>query len=432
MSMIDGARVPKRTLEWLTASAARILLLGVAVALAVAAVVMTVLMRPPVAELTELVRTLALTSILSLGLSFFLYRRGLARSPSLSLTLVLAYVWAALLILVNVLVMAQFMFVNDHDLALSIVLLIFGGIIASTFGVFVAASVADSLRQLAATAREVAAGNLGARAPVGGRDEVAQVAEAFNEMASQLEEAAARREEVERLRRDLIAWTSHDLRTPLTSVRAMVEALSDGVVEDPERVQRYYRTIRADILALNDLIDDLFELAQLQAGGLKLEMAPHAIGDLISDALERFQPLAGRQEVALHGEVAAGVGSVMVNASRMSRVLANLIGNALQHTPAGGTVWVRARPGDGGVFVEVQDSGPGFSAEDLPRIFEQFYRGEQARSRATGGAGLGLAIAHAVVEAHGGRIWAENGAEGGAVVGFWLPGNADRTEVNLL
>lgn len=430
--MIDGARVPRRTIEWLSASPARVLLLGVALALAVAAVVMTVLMQPPLAELTELVRTLALTSILSLGLSFILYRRGLARSPSLSLTLVLAYVWAALLLLVNVLVMAQYMFVNDHDLALSIVLLVFGGIIASTFGVFVAASVSDSLSQLAATAREVAAGNLDARAPVTGRDEVAEVAEAFNEMAAQLEEAAARREEVERLRRDLIAWTSHDLRTPLTSVRAMVEALSDGVVEDPERVQRYYRTIRADVLALNDLIDDLFELAQLQAGGLKLEMARHSIGDLISDALESFRPLASRQDVTMRGEVADRVGPVMMNASRMGRVLANLISNALQHSPAGGTVWVRARPGDGGVYVDVQDSGPGFSADDLPRIFEQFYRGEEARSRATGGAGLGLAIAHAVVEAHHGRIWAENAEEGGAVVGFWLPGNSEHTEVNLL
>ncbi len=136
--------------------------------------------------------------------------------------------------LVNVLVMAQQMFFNQHDLALSIVLLLFGVIIATTFGIFVAATVTDGLRQLAETAQALAEGDLSARVRVPGRDEVSQVALAFNEMAEQLQQAACQREELEVLRRDLIAWTSHDLRTPLTSIRAMIEALHDGVVDDPE------------------------------------------------------------------------------------------------------------------------------------------------------------------------------------------------------
>lgn len=399
----------------------RILLPGVSMALLVAVVVMILLMQPPIAEIAELVRTLALTSILSLALGFLLYRRGLTRSPSLLFTLVFSYIWAALLTLVNVLVMAGLMFVNEHDLALSLVLLLFAAIIAVTFGIFVAAGMTDGLRKLADTAQAVAGGDLSARARVAGRDEVARVAKAFNEMAAQLEEADARRQEVEQMRRDLVAWTSHDLRTPLTSIRALVEALHDGVVNEPETVQRYYRTLRSDVVALNRLIDDLFELAQLEAGGVKLEMAPHMLSELVADVVERFQAVAAERYISLEESVGASVGAVVMSPEKIDRVLANLIGNALAHTPAGGDVQVMARRTVEGVEVTVRDSGRGFAEADLPRVFEQFYRGEAARSRATGGAGLGLAIAHGLVEAHGGRIWAENPDGGGGLVGFLLP-----------
>ncbi len=408
----------------ISASPSRMLVVGVTVALLVAAVVMTWLMRPPLGDLTQLIRTLALTSIISLGAGFLLYRRGLARSPSLSLTLIMSYVWSALLILFNVLVMAQQMFFSPHDLGLAVVLLLFGLVIATTFGVFASALVTDSLRQLADKAQQIAAGDLSARVRVTGRDEAGQVAVAFNHMAEQLQQAAQQREELEKMRRDLIAWTSHDLRTPLTSIRVMIEALNDGVVNEPETVQRYYRTIRADIVALNSLIDDLFELAQLDAGGLVLEMAPHSLNDLLSDTLETFNVLARQREVALEGQVAPGVDTVVMNAPKIGRVLTNLIGNALQYTPAGGRVKVLAtRADDGGIRVVVQDSGSGFAAADLSRVFEKFYRGEQARTRATGGAGLGLALAQAIVEAHGGHMWASNRPAGGAEVGFFLPQN---------
>ncbi len=408
----------------ISASPSRMLVVGVTVALLVAAVVMTWLMRPPLGDLTQLIRTLALTSIISLGAGFLLYRRGLARSPSLSLTLIMSYVWSALLILFNVLVMAQQMFFSPHDLGLAVVLLLFGLVIATTFGVFASALVTDSLRQLADKAQQIAAGDLSARVRVTGRDEAGQVAVAFNHMAEQLQQAAQQREELEKMRRDLIAWTSHDLRTPLTSIRVMIEALNDGVVNEPETVQRYYRTIRADIVALNSLIDDLFELAQLDTGGLVLEMAPHSLNDLLSDTLETFNVLARQREVALEGQVAPGVDTVVMNAPKIGRVLTNLIGNALQYTPAGGRVKVLAtRADDGGIRVVVQDSGSGFAAADLSRVFEKFYRGEQARTRATGGAGLGLALAQAIVEAHGGHMWASNRPAGGAEVGFFLPQN---------
>jgi signal transduction histidine kinase len=255
------------------------------------------------------------------------------------------------------------------------------------------------------------------------------VAASFNDMAAQLQQAEEERRELETLRKDLIAWTSHDLRTPLTSMRVMVEALHDGMVQDEATQQRYYRTIRAEVVALNELIDDLFELAQIDAGGLKLEKSAVSLSDLISDTVEGFRPICEQKDVNLSGQVGEDLESVIMDASRISRVLANLMNNALQHTPAGGRIEVDAAHGDGEVIVVVRDSGPGFDPEDLPRVFERFYRGEQARSRATGGAGLGLAIANGIVEAHGGRIWAENASAGplaggtasGAVVGFTIP-----------
>ncbi|MEJ2747020.1 MAG: HAMP domain-containing sensor histidine kinase [Anaerolineae bacterium] len=408
-------------INWFNRAPWRILALGIILALVVAGLLMWVLMQAPSREIVALVTTLTVTSFISVGLGYLLYHRGWTRSPSLALTLVMTYGWAALLTLFNVWVMSQQMFASEHDLLLSGVLLLFAAIIATTFGVFAAASLTNGLRQLAHSAQAIAAGDLAVRVEVTGRDEVAQVGRVFNEMAAQLQQAEAQRAELETLRRDLIAWTSHDLRTPLTSIRAMVEALHDGLVADQETVQRYYRTIRADVIALNSLIDDLFELAQLDAGGLVLEMSPFSFADLVSDALESFQVLAQRRGIDLQASVAADVGQVWLNAPKIGRVLANLLSNALRYTPEGGQVAVTAVRTPEGVQVTVQDSGSGFHPGDIPRLFEQFYRGEQARSRSTGGAGLGLAIARGIVEAHNGRIWAENAPNGGAIVAFLLP-----------
>ena len=201
----------------------------------------------------------------------------------------------------------------------------------------------------------------------------------------------------------------------------MIEALHDGVVDDPETVQRYYRTIRSDIISLNSLIDDLFELAQLDAGGLKMDMAFHSLSDIVSDTLESFQLIAQKRNINLQGEVGDGLDPVWLNAPKIGRVLTNLLSNAMRYTSENSDVLVKAWREGENVTVTVQDSGPGFDEKDLPRVFEQFYRGEEARSRATGGAGLGLAIARGVIDAHDGRIWAENASEGGALVGFMLP-----------
>ena len=223
------------------------------------------------------------------------------------------------------------------------------------------------------------------------------------------------------MRRNLIAWAGHDLRTPLASIQALVEALADGLVEDPAMQQRYLRTAQRDIQSLSLLIDDLFDLAQFDAGALELSLQPVDLNDLISDTVNRFAEVAARKGVALSGHAAAGADLVRVDVQKIERVLANLIANAIRHTPAGGDVRVQARRQGAVTLVEVIDTGEGIAADDLHYIFDQFYRGEKSRSHATGGSGLGLAIAKRIVEAHGGEIGVESEAGQGARFWFTLP-----------
>jgi signal transduction histidine kinase len=403
--------------------ALRILIVGLAAALAVGLAATLLLMQPASEELAALFTPLTLTAVASLSGGYLLYRLGRFRSARLHWTLLAGYGFSTLTTLAHVWIMARLMFLNEHDFALVTVLLAFAAIIAATLGYFASAAVTKAVDDVTQSAQAVARGNLAARVAVSGRDELALLAETFNYMAEQLESAARQQKEVDNLRRDLIAWTSHDLRTPLTSIRAMVEALADGVVTDPDMAGRYLQTIRADVQRLNVLIDDLFELAQLDAGGLKFDLAPHSLRDLISDSLESFRALAQQRGIQLSGEVAEGVDPVTLNAQKAGRVLGNLLSNALRHTPEGGTVRVKAERAPGAVRVEVRDSGAGIPPEDLGRIFERFYRGDAARARVptSTGAGLGLAIARGIVEAHGGTIWAENAEGGGARFVFTLP-----------
>jgi signal transduction histidine kinase len=201
----------------------------------------------------------------------------------------------------------------------------------------------------------------------------------------------------------------------------MVEALNDGVVTDPATVQRYLRTMQAEITSLSGLISDLFELSQLDSGVLRLQFETSSIQDLISDTLETLQPQAQRKGLRLAGEVASGLEPVLMDPMRVQRVLFNLVQNAIRHTPSDGTVLLEARDGGREIQVSVVDTGEGIQAEDLPLVFDQFYRGNRARSREDGGAGLGLAIARGLVEAHGGRIWVESSVGQGSRFTFTLP-----------
>jgi signal transduction histidine kinase len=395
---------------------------GVALTLALALGAFFVLMRPPMSDLGLMALFLAITAGISVAAGYGAYRLGwINHSPSMAWVVLGGYALASLLTFVNVWITARLMFASEHDLLLATVLLLFAGGIAVSVGYFLSAAVTDRIVTLNRAAKEIARGKLNVRVPVTGNDEMASLARTFNEMAARLEAVDQKQRELDTLRRNLIAWAGHDLRTPLASIRAIVEALADGVVEEPATEQRYLRTAQREIRSLSLLIDDLFELAQIDAGGLRLELGPNSISDLISDTMESFSELAARQGVTLAGSAAPGVDPVLMDAQQIGRVLSNLLGNALRHTPPGGTIQVEARRTDEGVEVSISDTGEGIGAEDLPHVFERFYRGEKSRSRATGGAGLGLAIAEGIVQAHGGEIGVQSSAGEGTRFYFMLP-----------
>ena len=217
------------------------------------------------------------------------------------------------------------------------------------------------------------------------------------------------RREIEEARRQLVAAASHDLRTPLASLRLLVESIDDGVATGETR-DRYLKEIRTHVAVLSDLIDDLFELSRIEAGDISWTMGQVKVRELIGDTVAAMRAPAAERGVSLAAELPAGDLLANANAEKVQRVLFNLIQNAIRHTPADGSVTVRARPAAGGVEVEVADDGEGILASDGERVFDAFYRGDAARREE--GAGLGLAISRAIVEAHGGRIWFEDGAPG--------------------
>jgi signal transduction histidine kinase len=287
-------------------------------------------------------------------------------------------------------------------------MLLFAALLAIGFSLFWAGPMAARIERMREGAAQLAAGNLETALPVDGHDELAQLAEDFNRMAAALQQAAVHEREVEQARRELVAAVSHDLRTPLAVVRALLEAVIDGIVANPEMEARYLRSAQAEILHLNQLVDDLFELAQIDAHVLHLTLERASLRDLISDTLSSFQPQAEQQGVRLLGEVSNGIDPVLISPAKMQRVLHNLIGNALRHTPSDGMILVRAEPRGRVIQVEVADTGQGIPAEDLPKIFDRSFRGEASRTaqgvNGSSGAGLGLTIARGLIEAHGGTI----------------------------
>ena len=396
--------------------------IGILIILAISLVFFTVLMLPPMKQLALMALYLGITALVSALIGYIAYRLGWINfSPALSWTLLGGYVLASILTFFNVWFSAQLMFASEHDLSLAIVLLVFASGMAMMLGYFLSSTVIERIQLLKDAAEKLATGDLKTRVSVNGRDEVAALAVTFNQMAEKLQAADQMQRELESLRRDLIAWVSHDLQTPLTSMRAILEALSDGVVEDPETVKRYLNTAQRDVRSLSALIDDLFQMAQLDAGGFPLNLAKASLGDLVSDTLESFTQLAKQQEITLEGQVDSDVDPVMMDTQAIGRVLNNLIGNALRHTANGGRVSVWAQRTARGVEVTVSDTGEGIRAEDLPHIFERFYRGEKSRNRGTGGAGLGLAIARGIVQAHGGDIKVESQVGKGTQFTFHIP-----------
>ena len=337
---------------------------------------------------------------------------GLGRLPSVRTRLVALAVLAVGLPLASVLLSGWVMFHMGDDVKILAVSAA-SAAIAVVAALLLARTISRPLEQVRSAAAALSSGDLGARATVDGPTEISELAGAFNEMAESLEGLFD-------ARRELVAWASHDLRAPLANMQAMLEAIEDGLVEPTD----YIGPLHEQAAALALLVDDLFELAQIDAGALILDVHEAQLSGLVDVCLRGVQAEALQRGVHLEADVAASV-TAPVAADKLERVLLNLLTNALRHTPADGTVAVRARQGDDEVRVSVEDTGVGIEDATGDRMFERFWRGDRARQGAH--AGLGLAIARGLVEAHGGQIWAESRPGGGTRVSFTLPAPAGRS-----
>jgi signal transduction histidine kinase len=330
----------------------------------------------------------------------------LRRLPTVRLQLAGLALVAVLLPLGAVLVSGLVMFQSGHDLT---ILAVAAGCASAALAasLLVAGSISGGLGRLAATSGRLARGELSARATEGGPAELSQLSAAFNEMAANLERLFD-------ARRELVAWASHDLRTPLANMQAMLEAVEDGLASADD----YLPALRDQVRALSLLVDDLFELVRIESGALTLELREAQLAGLVDGCLRGVAAEARARQVGLAAQVDSSV-VVRCAPEKVERVLQNLLANALRHTPSDGSVAVFVSSEAHAVRVTVEDTGDGLDEESHERMFERFWRGDPARSAR--GAGLGLAIARGLVEAHGGRIWAEDRPGGGARVSFTLP-----------
>jgi signal transduction histidine kinase len=408
-----SAQLPKLRLapQWL---------IGALSAFAIVASLALLWLRVSQAEFQDLIAYLLLSAALSVAAGYAAYRWAESGKRSIRTKILVAYGVGVGIVIVNILVTAQLMFLSSHDLSLLILLLVFGSVLSVTIGASIAGRMTAAVRQLAEGAQRVSSGDLRTRVTVLTNDELADLARSFNVMIENVSESEMLLRRAEESRRDLIAAVSHDLRTPLTAIRAMLEALSDGVVDDPETVRRYHETMRVQVSHLARLIDDLFELSQLDAAPKPFELNPGDLTAVVREAAETLAMTSSSRGVAIrfHG---VGATPALLDSLRIARVVGNLVENAVRHAPEGSHVDVAVRRSAGAAEVIVEDSGPGVAPDDLERIFSRFYRGEKSRSRTHGGAGLGLAIARGIVDVHGGTIWAENRPAGGARFIFSIP-----------
>jgi signal transduction histidine kinase len=283
--------------------------------------------------------------------------------------------------------------------------------VALVAGALAARSLTRPLRDLTAATQAVASGDFERVVEVGSRDELGALAESFNQMSRALAESR-------RLRRQMTADIAHELRTPLSIILGHLDALEDRVLADPAEA---VRVVRDETERLARLVDDLRTLTRADAGELALAKRPAGAVDIVGRALAAFQPQAAAKHIALSADLESGLEPIELDPDRILQVLANLLANAVFHTPDGGRIHLTCHATSTGIRFRVQDSGPGFAPEDLERVFDRFYRSDHARRREDGGSGLGLAIARSIVEAHGGRIEARNVPAGGAEIILDLP-----------
>jgi signal transduction histidine kinase len=334
----------------------------------------------------------------------------LLRRASLRLSMQASGIVPVLAIVVGTLGTAEAMFLSQHDLGVVVMVCIIAGIVASAVSWLLGRQVESGSAALRQAARSLGDGAGKFRPPaLPLAAEFAVLSEELAQTSAKLERSRTRERALEQSRRQLVAWVSHDLRTPLAGLRAMAEALEDGLAADPPR---YHKQMRVEAERLASLVDDLFELSRIHSGTLQLSQDEITLDDLVSDVLASTEVLARERGVKLDGE-ASGQLTVRADPRELSRALSNLLTNAIRYTPPGGLVYVEARPEHEGALLTVADGCGGIPEADLPHVFELAWRGTDARSPAPdSGAGLGLAIVRGVVEAHRGSVRVVNAGPG--------------------
>lgn len=302
---------------------------------------------------------------------------------------------------------ARAMFIDAHDLTAFAVIACTAGAIGVLAAWRLARRVRVDTDALGALSRSIAEGHHPDTGPGGSVTELAHLGDQLSEMSRRLHEAHDRELALERSRRELVAWVSHDLRSPLASIRAMAEALEDGVVTDPDDVRRYLHAIGIETDRLTLLVDDLFELSRITSGVIELRCSEVPATTLVASVLDGATPTARAHGVRLRAEVPDDL-VLLVAPAEATRVVRNLVDNAVRHTPDGGTVTVQARPSGDHAVLSVIDECGGIPSDDLDRVFDVAFRGDTARGRDDGGGGLGLAIAKGLVEAQDGSIAVSN------------------------
>jgi signal transduction histidine kinase len=376
-------------------------------------------LNPPSWDLFRLFIFLIVSGGVSLVLGLGWMKYG-SQNVRLYLQMVVTYLVSAAVVVSNVTITPYLMFTSAHDFNLLVLLLIFSGIISVVLALFVAGQVTWQVKQLVVGANRVAGGNLEARVPVGGSRELIELSQAFNSMATRLQASFEKQQQLEKARKELIAAISHDLRTPLASLRLMTEAITDGVA-DAQQNQIFVERIRSEVIYLSGLIDDLFELSQLDAGVLKIRPEPGNLADLISDTLESMRAQAANKQQHVLGQISGDLPLISYDPLKIQRVLNNLMSNAIRYTPEGGQIEIKTWQEAGFIKVSVSDNGEGIQPQAIEHIFQPFYRGERSRTREQGGAGLGLAIARGILEMHGGHITVTSKEGKGTCFIFALP-----------
>ncbi|MBV8221017.1 MAG: HAMP domain-containing histidine kinase [Solirubrobacterales bacterium] len=323
-------------------------------------------------------------------------------------------------VLVALAVVGSLMVVSVAHAELLAAIVVAAGLVAILAARIVAGSILRDVNAIRDGLMAVRRGRRDVQIETSAHDELAQLAAAANAMIIQLRDEEAARDQSDAARRDLIAAVSHDLRTPITSLRLLAEAIGDDIVEDPETRRGYLRRMTTHIDAIGVLIDDLFELSRLEAGDISWSIEQVPLQELVGETVEAMRVQAEAKGVAVLAEVPDTLCPAHANPEKLQRVLFNLIQNAIRHTPADGSVVVRAGPAGSAIEFEIADTGDGIRPEERERVFTAFYRGGADAARTHPGAGLGLAVSRAIVEAHGGRIWLADTAIG-TRVRFTLP-----------